>query len=332
MKRKNPVRNRLPDAIAARPKSDFCQIRNAALRDPNLSFKATGILAVLLSNKQGWHSFSSTLESMKKEGRDALRSGLLELEKNGYLLRIEYRNKITKQWKGGFWAYTDMPRQFEIEKHLDKLERRGFEVGKVSAWGQLGKAENPSAGNPPIIIPIPKKTKNTSHNSKDPIRTIMDHWNTSAKKSGLPAIIKMTDKRRQHLAARVDEYGLKSIRKAIRSIHQSSFCRGENDRGWKATIDFLARPDTVTKALEGLYDGESGSRSGHRIITRREGETVLAGGEPGLDKKWFPAEDQKIDGTLVRVWENADGDKVACDTYPQPDPEGPMIGTRLGND
>jgi len=67
-------------------------------------------------------------------------------------------------------------------------------------------------------------------------------------------------------------------------------------------------------------------QSGQRIITRRGGETVLKGGEPGHDKKWFPVENQEIDGESVRVWENADGDKVACDTYPQPDPDGPMIG------
>ena len=72
-------------------------------------------------------------------------------------------------------------------------------------------------------------------------------------------------------------------------------------------------------------------QSGRRIITRRGGEAVLAGGEPGLDRKWFPLEDQEIDGKSVHVWENADGDKVICDTYPQPDPDGPMIGVPVTN-
>jgi len=58
---------------------------------------------------------------------------------------------------------------------------------------------------------------------------------------------------------------------------------------------------------------------------------VLAGGEPGLDRKWFPLEDQEIDGKSVHVWENANGDKVICDTYPQPDPDGPMIGVPVAN-
>ena len=70
-------------------------------------------------------------------------------------------------------------------------------------------------------------------------------------------------------------------------------------------------------------------QSGQRIITRRGGETVLEGGEPGVDRKWFPLEDREIDGESVRIWENANGDRVACDTYPQPDPDGPIIGTSV---
>jgi hypothetical protein len=35
----------------------------------------------------------------------------------------------------------------------------------------------------------------------------------------------------------------------------SPFCRGETgDRGWRASFDFLLKPDTATKVLEGKYD------------------------------------------------------------------------------
>lgn len=66
-------------------------------------------------------------------------------------------------------------------------------------------------------------------------------------------------------------------------------------------------------------------QSGHRIISRRGGETVLEGGEPSLDKKWFPI-DQRGD---TRIWENANGDQVAHPTYPQPDPDGPVLGREV---
>jgi hypothetical protein len=41
----------------------------------------------------------------------------------------------------------------------------------------------------------------------------------------------------------------------IERIKKSPFCSGQNDRGWKANFDFLIRPNTRFKVLEGTYDG-----------------------------------------------------------------------------
>ena len=39
-------------------------------------------------------------------------------------------------------------------------------------------------------------------------------------------------------------------------IKANKFLSGNNDRGWKANFDWLIRPDTVDKVLEGSYGGE----------------------------------------------------------------------------
>jgi len=36
-------------------------------------------------------------------------------------------------------------------------------------------------------------------------------------------------------------------------IPDSPFLLGENDRGWRADIDWFLRPDSVTRILEGKY-------------------------------------------------------------------------------
>lgn len=41
----------------------------------------------------------------------------------------------------------------------------------------------------------------------------------------------------------------------VQRIAASAFCTGANDRGWKADPDWLLRPGTATKVLEGKYDG-----------------------------------------------------------------------------
>jgi hypothetical protein len=40
----------------------------------------------------------------------------------------------------------------------------------------------------------------------------------------------------------------------IKHIARTPFCIGTNDRGWKATFDFLLKPDTWLKVNEGVYD------------------------------------------------------------------------------
>jgi hypothetical protein len=44
---------------------------------------------------------------------------------------------------------------------------------------------------------------------------------------------------------------------AMKRVGKSSFCRGVNDREWRANIDWFLQPDTVTRILEGKYDGRS---------------------------------------------------------------------------
>jgi hypothetical protein len=43
-------------------------------------------------------------------------------------------------------------------------------------------------------------------------------------------------------------------REALSKAARTPFCLGRNERGWKATVDWFLRPDTVTRILEGVYD------------------------------------------------------------------------------
>lgn len=65
----------------------FTQIPNAWLRDPNLSRRARGLLAEILSHQHGWVISVHSLWRNGPEGREAIRKAILELADAGYLVR-----------------------------------------------------------------------------------------------------------------------------------------------------------------------------------------------------------------------------------------------------
>lgn len=69
----------------------YTQVPNAWLRDRRLSYRATGILAEIMSHKVGWNIGVKTLADRAKEGIDAIRSAVNELEQFGYLKRYQTR-------------------------------------------------------------------------------------------------------------------------------------------------------------------------------------------------------------------------------------------------
>ena len=81
---------------------------------------------------------------------------------------------------------------------------------------------------------------------------VVEAWNSAG---GLPRVLQLSDGRKRKLAVRLKEaFFREHYGEAIKRIAVSSFCCGGGKNGWKADFDFLLKPDTVARTLEGRYD------------------------------------------------------------------------------
>lgn len=88
-------------------------------------------------------------------------------------------------------------------------------------------------------------------------------WNKSAHPD-LPRWRDLTKKRQALARARLRERSIDGPggwREVVARISASSFCRGANNRAWRASPDWLLQPDTATKVLEGKYDDRKPAQS-----------------------------------------------------------------------
>lgn len=76
----------------------FTVISDDTIRDPRLSYRATGVLAYLLSLPDQTEISGLRLAQSKPEGRDAVFAALKELETAGYLKRDRRQDPESKRW------------------------------------------------------------------------------------------------------------------------------------------------------------------------------------------------------------------------------------------
>jgi len=78
--------------IRVRHESNFTQLSNEMLRDKNLSWKAKGLLACLMSLPDEWIILKTALHQFSKDGRDGTIAAFNELIQNGYATQLKIRD------------------------------------------------------------------------------------------------------------------------------------------------------------------------------------------------------------------------------------------------
>lgn len=191
---------------------------------------------------------------------------------------------------GGFENAVERKRAADRERMRRKREaargsddRATSQVSQEVADCRATSATSRDGGDPPLDKMSPRPPKNYSPpfstpsvpdgtsspsatdrdvaDRQDGLAEALAAFNRMAAEVGLPEAQGLSRKRRLALKARLrDCGGIVGWRIAMDRVRASPFLRGDNDRGWRASLDFLLKAESFAKLMEGAYDPAPGGR------------------------------------------------------------------------
>lgn len=93
--------------LIKRDRGNYTNTSNKVIRDERLTWKARGIFNYLWSQADNWQFYVAEIANHAKDGVKSTRSGLDELEKYGYLKRINRHDK-SGSFDGMDWILSDI--------------------------------------------------------------------------------------------------------------------------------------------------------------------------------------------------------------------------------
>ena len=125
--------------------------------------------------------------------------------------------------------------------------------------------------------PVRREKREERRENTDTAAALFNLWNKNCGK--LPMVKELTEKRIKLIRSRLkEEPDLNTWSLVIGKLAKSDFCNGKGSTGWVADFDFLLKPDTRIKTIEGKYDnrGAPVTQSGFNIVGSKTIEEMVA--------------------------------------------------------
>lgn len=181
--------------------------------------------------------------------------GLMQVWDDGTLFMVETQNMIGSETDSAIRV-----RKHRAHKALEEnKESKTLHCNAQSL--QCNNAETKSNTEIDIDKDIDKDIEKEKEDTTPPIpyQKIKDLFNSICK--SYSKVVAIGSARERHLQARWKQFNfdIDTFEKAFKKLEESDFCKGKNDRNWKADFDWLIENDNnMIKTLEGKYDNDKG--------------------------------------------------------------------------
>ena len=88
---------------------------------------------------------------------------------------------------------------------------------------------------------------------------IADMYNATC--VSFPRLTRLSEKRKRAIKARLRKYSIDDIKKVFELAEESDFLKGENNRNWSATFDWMMNDANMAKILDGNYKNKDAKQS-----------------------------------------------------------------------
>ena len=256
--------------------SDYTVISNYHLREKGMSLKAKGLLTLMLSLPENWDYSILGLASICAENETAIKTGLNELKKFGYL-RI---SKIFPNKKRGnkkieyVYEIFEKPLKEDKKQKEQKTEEQTLESQVVENLPLESQAvENQGQLNTKELNTNKLNTKEVSTKEYIHVKNefsrlceeIKTKWIKIAHEYKLSGTqLKITEKRKRVINNLLKEYSVEEVLQAMEKIRTSNFLQGNNKTGWQIAFDWFINKSNFLKVLEGNYDDKANSNNSEK--------------------------------------------------------------------
>lgn len=151
---------------------------------------------------------------------------------------------------------------YERKKERDRLyqeERRAKQRALIEKSSDKSSERTPDVAVSDIDKEEDKDKERDIRGNRVDYQQIADMYNATC--VSFPRLTRLSEKRKRAIKARLRKYSIDDIKKVFELAEESDFLKGENNRNWSATFDWMMNDANMAKILDGNYKNKDAKQS-----------------------------------------------------------------------